>query len=218
MKRLFLAAFAALLSVSLSAQIYVGGSLTLNSTSNQNKVTDVTTKTSSFILAPHAGYWLNDKMAVGGYLNAEFGAPVNKASRFGIGITPYVRYILLSVDKFNLMAEGGINFYTQTDKDNNGDGLGNDGYIKDTDTVFGIYAEPVVTYTVNDKITLEAGLNLARLGISHLATKRVSHTDSPAADVTNIDSNNTTFNLGATTNDIFGGGIGAIRIGFTYNF
>lgn len=218
MKKLFLAAFAALLSVSLSAQIYVGGSVTLNSANNQNKVTDVVTKTSSFVLAPHAGYWLSDKMAVGGYLNLAFGAPAYKVNRFGIGITPYVRYTILSFDKLNLVAEGGVNFYTQTDKDTSSDGMGAPGFVKDTDTVIGIYAEPIVTYALNDKITLEAALNLARLGFNSVSTKEVSHTDSPSGNTTVVDNTTTTFNLGATTNDIFGGGWGAVRIGFTYNF
>ena len=218
MKKLFLAAFAALLSVSLSAQIYVGGSVNINTTGNQDNVNNTTAKSSDINLAPHAGFWLSDKLAVGGRLNVEFGSPANKVSRFGIGVTPYVRYVLFSIDKFNLLAEGGINFLTLTDKDTSGDFYGAPGYVKDSSTSFGIYAEPVVTYAFNDKFTLEAGINIARLNFRSVSTKELSHTDNPAGDDTISDDKRTTFNLGATSHDIIGGGIGALTIGFTYNF
>ena len=214
MKKVLLAAFAALLSVTLSAQIYVGGTFNITTTSNEDNLANTSAKTSTITLAPHAGYWLSDKMAVGGYLNLALGSPAYKTSRFGFGITPYVRYVLLSFDKLNLLAEGGINFFTQTDKDTSMPG----GYVKDTDVTFGIYAEPVVTYALNDKFTLEAGLNLARLAFSTTSSKEINHVDNPAGDTTIIDDKSTRFNLGATTNDIFGGGIGMINIGFTYNF
>lgn len=214
MKKLFLAAFAALLSISLSAQIYVGGSFNFTSVSNDDNIADTHAKINALTFAPHAGYWLTEKFAVGGYLNIAAGTPAYKVNRFGFGITPYARYILLSAYNINLLAEAGINFYTQNDKDTSMPG----GYVRDTDTTVGIYVEPVITYALNEKINLEAGLNLARLAFSSVSSKSVTHIDNPAGDTTTLDDKTTSFTLGATTNDIFGGGIGAVRIGFTYNF
>ena len=214
MKKVFLAAVAALVSFTLSAQIYVGGSCSFASTSSEDKVADTHAKTNSFVFAPNAGYWLSDKLAVGAYLNLTAGRPADKTSRFGIGITPYARYILLSFDKFNLLAEGGLSFYTQNDKNTATSGT----TIKSTNTSFGIYAEPVVTYALNENITLEAGLNLASLNFASTSSKRVVHIDSPSSDTTTTDDHDTNFTLGARTTDIFGGGWGNVRIGFTYKF
>ena len=214
MKKLILVAFAALLSVSLSAQIYVGGSFNFNSVNSSDKLLDTSTKSNALTFAPMAGYYLSEKFSAGARLTVMTAAPAANTSDFGFGLTPFARYELLAAGNFKLLAEGGINFLTYTSKAVTA-GVG---YQKDTQTSVGVYAEPVLTYALNDKITLEAVLNVARLGFTSTTDKGVYHVDNPAGDTTTDDRSRSSFNLGANANDIFGGGIGTIAIGFTYNF
>lgn len=214
MKKLILVAFAALLSVSLSAQIYVGGSFNFNSTSSSDKLLDTSTKSNALTFAPMAGYYLSDNLSVGARLTLMTAAPAANTSDFGIGLTPFVRYTLLTAGDFKILAEGGVDFLTYTSKAVT-TGVG---YQKDTQTRVGLYAEPVLTYALNDKITFEAVLNVARLGFTSTTDKGVYHVDNPAGDTTTDDRTRSNFNLGVDAADIFGVGVGAVTIGFTYNF
>ena len=215
MKKLFLAAAAALLCVTLSAQVFVGGSFTMSSNGNVDRLTNTTTNTSNFVISPNAGLIMSEDLLVGARLDLQFGStPTTNTSNFGFGLNPYARYRLLAVGPFSLLAEGGINFSTFSTKIVN-TGVG---YQKDTDTSFGLYVEPVITYPFDEHITLEAGLNIARLSFTSTASKGNYHVDNPAGDTATDDQTNSRFALGASANDIIGGGIGAIRIGFTYKF
>ncbi|MBP5488293.1 MAG: hypothetical protein J6X77_01855 [Bacteroidales bacterium] len=216
MKKLLLAAAAALMSFTLSAQIFVGGSVVLNSNSTANNMTNpaTTTKISAFTLSPNAGLILSDDLLVGARLNLMIGnSPAINQTDFGFGLNPYARYRLLEIGPFAILAEGGINFNTVTTKVI----TTNVGHQKDTDTSFGLYAEPVITYPLDDHITLEAALNVARVAFTTTKTKGNWHTDNPAGDTATADNSTTTFNLGADADNVIGG-LGAIRIGFTYKF
>lgn len=215
MKKVFLAAIAALMSISLSAQIYVGGTFSLNTNNNENKLANTSVKTSNIRFAPMAGYYLNEDLSVGARLTLRTAnSSVTNTKTFGFGLQPFARYTLLTVGQFKFLAEGGLNFSSVSDKTIN-TGVG---YTKDTDTTFGIYAEPVVTYALTEKINLEAALNVARLAFNSTASKTINHIDNPAGDTTMADDAVSTFSLGANSTDIVGGGIGGLTIGFTYSF
>ena len=215
MKKLFLAAVAALLSITLSAQIYVGGSLNLTSNNNENKLANTTSKTSNLRFAPMAGYVLSEDLSVGARVTLRTASnSTTNPDTFGFGLQPFARYSLLNVGPFKVLAEGGINFQSVTDKTIN-TGVG---YTKDTDTTFGIYVQPVLTYALTEKVTMEAIINVARMSFNSTASKSINHVDNPAGDTTMADASTSTFSLGAYANDVFGGGVGALVIGFTYSF
>ena len=215
MKKLFLAAAAALLSFTMSAQVFVGGSVSFNANNAADKLLNTTASNSAFTLMPNAGLILNDDLLVGTHLILRTSNnPGANTTVFGFGLIPYARYLLLEVGPFNLLAEGGILFSTQSTKVV----TTNVGNQKDNVTNFGIYVEPVITYPLDEHITLEAALNIARLAYTSTATKGVFHVDNPAGDTTTTDQTNSNFTFGASSDDIIGGGVGALTIGFTYKF
>ena len=215
MKKLFLAAAAALLSFTMSAQIFVGGNLALNSNNSADKLANTTASNSAFTIMPNVGLILSEDLLVGAHVGIRTtNNPGANTTSFGFGLVPYARYRLLEFGPFNLLAEGGINFNTQSTKIVT-TGVGNQ---KNSVTNFGLYLEPVITYPLDEHITLEAALNVARLAYTSTATKGVWHVDNPAGDTTTTDQTNGTFTFGATSEDIIGGGVGALTIGFTYKF
>ena len=216
MKKVILAAFAALMSLSLSAQIYVGGSFSFDAGSNTNKLNTpaTTAKVTNLLISPTVGYILSDNFSAGARVNLAFNTNTGVNQKyFSFGINPFARYTLFGLGKFNVLAEGGLDFSIS----NNTTTYTNIGYDKDTSINFGIYAQPVLTYDLTDAITLEAGLRIARLSFDVTSDKSISHINNPAGDLTTTDASNADFSLGASSNNVLGN-LGAITIGFTYKF
>ena len=225
MKKLILIAAAALCSYTLSAQIFVGGRVGVDATGTEVQ-TSVIGGTSTEVkmpgqfsveIAPNIGYILNDKLCVGARIPVRIGPNSKDAdaktsnSFLGLGINPYGRYTLLTLGKFGLAAEAGVDF--RWGKTTNAYPNFEEKIVKDytTSTDFEIYVEPVVTYALNDKITLEAGINLFNLGYNMHSTKNTNSEDGDY-DVTK----DSAFNFGARSNSVFE--TGAINVGFTYKF
>lgn len=110
MKKLFFAVAAMLVSASISAQVWVGGSLGLDSKSYPQEGRKTNTQ---FTLSPVAGYALSDAFEVG--LSAIVGLSVNEGGVDGVkstkwGLYPFARYYFLGEEKVNLFLEGGVAF------------------------------------------------------------------------------------------------------------
>lgn len=225
MKKLILIAAAALCSYTLSAQIFVGGRVDVDVTGTEVQ-TDVVGGTSTEVktpgqfsveIAPNIGYILNDKLCVGARIPVKIGPNSKNAdaktsnSFLGLGINPYGRYTLLTFKKLSLAAEAGVDFYfgKATSSYENFE----DKIVKDftTTTDFEIYVEPVVTYALNDKITLEAGLNLFNLSYVMSSSK---NTNSEDGDYTVT--KDSAFYFSGRSGSVFE--TGAISVGFTYKF
>lgn len=216
MKKVILAVFAALMSLSLSAQIYVGGSASFDAGSTTNKLNSPSTtiKTTNLLINPMVGYILSDNLSAGARLNIGFNTNTGANQKyFGFGINPFVRYELLEFGRFHILAEGGANFLTSATTTT----YTNIGYDKDSTTTFGIYAEPVLTFDLTDQIALEAGLNCARLGFNVTGNKSITHNNNPAGDLTTRDDSDADFGLGVNGYDLIGT-LGAITVGVTYKF
>ena len=219
MKKLILVAFLAFVSVNVFAQFFVGGAVSVASQSFNDRVTPAA-NTSQFgiTLAPNAGYKLNDDMTVGGRIRLSFGsttagttvtpAPVR------IGFQPYFRYNFLYFGDFALAGEAStslmlVNQTTVTPGTP-------DVTTKQNQTTFAIMATPVLLYQLNKHITLEASLNILNVGFSSTTTKVT--VEQGGATNTQQDDTQGNFITAANANDIFGGGWGAIQVGFTYAF
>ena len=216
MKKVILAVFAALMSLSLSAQIYVGGSASFDAGSTTNKLNSPSTtiKTTNLLINPMVGYILTDNLSAGARLNIGFNTNTGVNQKyFGFGINPFVRYELLELGRFHILAEGGANFFTSATTTT----YTNIGYDKDSATTFGLYAEPVLTFDLTDQIALEAGLNCARLGFNVTGNKSISHVNNPAGDLTTRDDSDADFGLGVNGYNLIGT-LGAITVGVTYKF
>ena len=131
MKKLFASLAAVLVSVAMSAQIYVGGGLNVKSNSDAT----------GFGVQPEVGYVLNENLAIGGMLNFDV-ADVDAIDAFNLDIKPYARYTFLKAGNFSLFADGVI--------DLNYNGGAREFKFQ------GVYVQPGVSYAFNEKFSIAA--------------------------------------------------------------
>lgn len=107
MKKFLLTALVALLSLTASAQIYVGGQVGFWRDYNENQT--------NFNLVPEVGYELSDKWAIGlnvGYVyNYDNGVKAN-----GAVVAPYARFTAAQWGPVRLFLDGGFGFNTYKTK------------------------------------------------------------------------------------------------------
>jgi hypothetical protein len=129
MKKILMTLAAAFVAVTMSAQVYVGGSFSLASISTQKLVGDQNETTLKIM--PEIGYQLNDEWAIGaviGYQSNKFDGVEQGDNAFGTnassGISesaftfnPYARYTFANLGKVNLFVDGGIDFTTYSKSD-----------------------------------------------------------------------------------------------------
>lgn len=139
MKKLVMMAVMAIVAVSASAQVYLGGSLGYKNVDNEESDDALNVLT----INPEIGYNLDDNWAIG--LGVGFG--YNKqgdASTTTISVSPYVRYNFVRIDKVRFFLDGGVDFASVKPKD------------VDAVNAWGIGIKPGVAFDVNDKISLIA--------------------------------------------------------------
>ena len=145
MKKIMMTLAAVCVAATMNAQVYVGGSLGFETTSQDGN------SNSSLTLMPEAGYALDDNLAVGiafGYnetsKDVEEGEEGHKVTvsqkNKKFVINPYLRYTFLKLDKVNVFVDGGLE-YVHSDKA----GAKNNS--------FGIGVRPGVAVNLNDKLS-----------------------------------------------------------------
>lgn len=151
MKKLFLAAFVAVASLTANAQIWVGGELGYNVERESNDGT-TTYKDHEFTLAPEIGYKLNDKFDVAVALNFshdddEFREDgyTHTYSENSFSINPYIRYSFYKTGKFSAFVDGGFKY-------------GFTHYCGDDENRinWGINVRPGIAYALTEKVGLVA--------------------------------------------------------------
>ena len=126
MKKILMTIAAAFVAVTMSAHIYVGGSVAVNSFSSQKLAGD--RSETAFKFMPEVGYNLNEEWAVGcafGYESDKFNMikdplrdPEGKFnSESAFSINPYARYTYLKAGKVNLFVDGGVEFTSASKAD-----------------------------------------------------------------------------------------------------
>jgi hypothetical protein len=143
----------------VAGNIFVGGSLGLRLDTKKTKEGNTTTKepsTTSITVLPLAGYFLNDKMAVGASLGVEsiitkyHDGAIDKSTSTVFHVEPYARYYLIS-GKAGLFGEAGITL-----------GIGKDKSKYEAVTVeenkfqFAIGVAPGVYLYITEKLCLES--------------------------------------------------------------
>jgi outer membrane protein len=210
------------------AQMFVGGSFGLDVASNKLKGSGESAdvgKSFGFDLTPKFGYYLNDKLAVGGqigfgitsstppayaYLRSlgELGELL--AEDFGDGfdadvkgvtttftIAAFGRYHLFDVDKLSLIMEGSLGFTASKLKMTAG---GVTTEEEPLNTV-GLSVMPVLAYNLTDRFGIEASSDFLRFGFSSSSQKW--------GDAKSV---NTSFGFGANSTT------GLIQLGVVYKF
>ena len=110
---------AAFVAVSMSAQVYVGGSVSMNAWSSQkNNVLGDKSET-TFKIMPEIGYNLNDEWAIGTVIGYESNkwTGVDGMSESAFTVAPYARYTYLKAGKVNLFVDGGVGFKSASKAD-----------------------------------------------------------------------------------------------------
>ena len=173
-KKVFLMILAAVFTANVvSAQLFVGGSLGFDFMGGKNIVgsnkTDMPS-TFAFQIAPRVGYYLNDDFAIGlevGLTTSTQTTPrVNlddiKRSTTGWNVRAFARYNLLGTERLSLLLEGGIAIGGIKSKTTIG------AITTDSNPIsfFNIGVLPVLSYSLSDRLSLEASADLLRLGFS----------------------------------------------------
>lgn len=218
MKKVLISLAAIAFAVSANAQLFIGGSLAANGSSNPSSAvvgsTVVESKPTSSTLAfsPVVGYELSDKLAVGGMLSLATSKSVtdkevdkktwSKSNAWSIA--PFVRYTFVTFGDFALKAEAVASFGQSTPVKN----------VSSTKTkgwrttTLSLNVAPIVSYSLNEHFDLEANLNF--FGLTALT--------STSKDPDEKDNKNTSNYLGLTANSSNVVTLGSIRIGFIYKF
>ena len=144
MKKIFAVALVAMMTMTVNAQVYVGGGVGLQSSSYDGN------SETFFKLMPEIGYNLNEDWAVGitvGYGESKTtikeGNVKATAKVKSFEIAPYARYTFAKFDKVNLFVDGTVD-YLHTDN------------AGDKNNTFSIGLKPGVAVNLNDKLSFVA--------------------------------------------------------------
>ena len=146
-KSLLALLFAVALAVpALAENMWVGGEFSYNHNSQQGE-----DSTSSFYIAPEFGYNLNEKFDIG--LDVSYGYDdFGEESLTSFSIAPFVRYKIFEIGNFDFLIKGKI--YYDNGKYDKSDA---------TETSYGIIVTPIVSYSINERWSINAGLDFASL-------------------------------------------------------
>ena len=144
MKKIFAVALVAMMTMTVNAQVYVGGGVGFQTTSQDGN------SETFFKLVPEIGYNLDENWAVGiavGYgehkTTLKSGNLTTTAKVKAFEIAPYARYTFAKFDKVNLFVDGTVD-YLHTDN------------AGDKNNTFSIGLKPGVAVNLNDKLSFVA--------------------------------------------------------------
>lgn len=150
MKKVFLATLFGLFCLTGTAQVYMGGSLSVNGTSSWNEWK------STIRLNPEIGYCFSENWMAGVRLHAEWADGGSNNVGRSMSVSPYVQYQLVGYGKWGLWVHGEMAFHSSVS--------GSDGSGQTASRIFGAHCFPVVTYRLGNHFLLTSDLSFATLG------------------------------------------------------
>lgn len=144
MKKILLAAFVAVASLSANAQVWVGGELGLNTSKTSFDGTTLE-KRNTVTIAPEIGYKYSDNLDFAVALEYAHEDEKGGASTNGFSINPYVRYTYFKSGKFSAFVDGGFSY-----------GLIHTSGADDNLNLWEIAVKPGFAYSLTDKVGLVA--------------------------------------------------------------
>ena len=139
MKKIILVMALALMAFTAKAQLYVGGSLGLNSVANPGGAA-----TAVINIVPEVGYNLNDNMAVGGVIGwSNDGTVEGFLNDSGFSVMPYFRYFFYEMGSVRVFADAQLQLLFVTNANNN----------PATTSSFGVGVAPGIAIPVTDHLS-----------------------------------------------------------------
>ena len=144
MKKIFAVALVAMMTMTVNAQVYVGGGVGFQTSSYDGN------SETYFTIIPEIGYNLNEDWAVG--MTIGYGEAKTKMNVAGVKVTdkvktfqiaPYARYTFVKFDKVNLFVDGTVAYKHEN-------------YAGVKTNTFGIGLKPGVAVNLNDKLSFVA--------------------------------------------------------------
>ncbi len=162
-----------LLSITLvsNGQLFVGGSVGVNTSGGKTEVDGNTEKdpsSVSFYFNPQAGYMLSDDFWVGLGLSLNVsstnsnGDPEVKTSASSFGFVPFARYYFFRANKFSFYAHAQAGLEFGSSKTKSGDVTFDGPKV----TEIGVNVFPGIAFDISDKFQLFASVNAFSLGIN----------------------------------------------------
>lgn len=155
--------------------------------------------TSSFDLSPMLGYYLTDNLGAGVKISlgmslrndrAEEDPTKNTSTDWGFG--PFLRYTALSRGDFSILIEGGLGVSGSSSKTTYGTTT-NDGPKQ---FGFDIGVMPILSFSLTDRVSIEASTNVARFGFS-------TNTETRGTGESQSKDTETSFGFGVDSYDFF---------------
>ena len=179
MKKIILSVlFVAMMAVYAQAQLFVGGSIGADYTAYKYTFGSTTEKGDAlfaFEFNPMLGFDLSDRMGIGATLNlgmftvSDREDPPFKLKALMYGVSPFVRNAVLYSGNLSLLLETKVSFLGVNTKSS-----------YESQTVdgpkilsYGLSVAPVLSYSLTDRLFLEARVNLFRLSIGQAVIKDV---------------------------------------------
>lgn len=138
MKKIMMTLAAAMMAVTMNAQVFVGGELGFSSSKN-----GAGDRQTAFRILPEIGYSFNDEWAVGVSLGYNKGTADMQNYSYGnvddkgFVVSPYARYNFINGKLVSLFVDGGVEL----------------AFPKDGDTYFGIGLKPGVALKLGDNMS-----------------------------------------------------------------
>jgi hypothetical protein len=193
------------------SQYFVGGSINFDSQAGHTETDDTITKSTgafNYTISPQIGKHISEKIDIGfaltfgqHYTNSNQN-PETKWKTVSVGFNPFVRYYLFGLNKFSLYGQlTGIMNFSKTKINTEG----NSNEIEEKVINLGVQLYPGISYRLNEKIELMAGINLFRFGFYQTFTKTNDYKESE-----------TSFGFGANMDQIFT--TGSLTVGAIFRF
>lgn len=144
MKKMILAAFVAVASLSANAQVWVGGELGLGTSKTTVKGNEQNKENWAEII-PEVGYTLNDNWDIAVAIGYKHNDVKNGKSQNAFVLNPYARYTFVKAGDFSFFLDGGFSYENSKVS---GD--------KNKTNTWEIAIKPGISYAVSDKVTLVA--------------------------------------------------------------
>lgn len=144
MKKIILAAFVAVASLTANAQVWVGGEVGFNTSKTTLNGTELN-KSNNVTIAPEIGYKLNDNWDIAVALEYSHADVKGGANSNGFAFNPYARYTYFKSGNFSAFVDGGFGYgYVHTSG------------VKDNMNLWEIAVKPGIAYGLSDKVSLVA--------------------------------------------------------------